>query len=598
MEINNFSHELVYTDTGYEIIFYLDKNLEELDEDLSSFGVSIKNQSYKLIDYIKKIYPTTTIQAVRFMVGTILIGTIILPAHPQNKIYAQTEQIAKSKNTVTLIMGNYYIRPDADAFLYKDRVMIPLRTMSEVFGAEVTWDSETKLVTIKNNADKIKLWVGKNLVVNNETQYNIDVEPLIVAGRVMVPMRFVMDIFDTNLRWEQKSNTVFIDYDKEYTLDYLVQPGDTLENIAYMFDVSVGNLKLWNNIKRDIIYVGQTIKTASPSLEPIISSMDKIEIKEYDFDTVLAYTIKNYSSHTSSFNSMIKYHNRLTEVSTFTHSLQSDGSIKVDYTQEDIIKIADDNKIQTTMLVNNCGDNGFDKEIVKSVLEDKTKRQKLIDSIYTNLNKYGYKCVEIDFEGLHPETKNNFNQFIKELCDRLKPEGFYVSCALPAKTGKYNEKWLDAYDYNTIGKYVDRVLIMSYDQHWAGGASGPIASVEWVEKVAQYASCEIESNKLLLGIALYGYDWPVNGGQAKSVTVSTVNKYLNTYGGRIKWNESFKSPYYEYKDSNNVDRIVWFENNQSIQFKFEIAKKYGFKGIGLWRLGLESDEFWTGLKSK
>lgn len=598
MEINNFSHELVYTDTGYEIIFYLDKDLEEINEELENFGVSIKKQSYKLVEYIKKIYPNTTIQAVKFMVGTILIGTIILPAHPQNKIYTQAQQLSINQNIVTLVMGNYYIKPDTNAFLYKDRVMIPLRTMSEVFGAEVTWDYETKLVTIKNKNDEIKLWVGKKLVVTNKSQYNIDVEPIIISNRVMVPMRFVMDIFDADLRWEQKSNTVFIDYDKEYTLDYLVQPGDTLNNIANKFDVSVENLRLWNDIESNMIYAGQFLKTASPSLELIISEMDKIEINEYDFDTVLAYTTKNYSSHTSSLNSLTKYHNRITEVSTFTHSLQADGSLKMDYTQEDIIKVAKDNKIQTTMLVNNIGGDGFNKEIVKSVLQDKTKTQNLIDSIYLQLNKYGYNGVEIDFESLPPESKDDFNQFIKQLCQKLKPEGFYISCALPAKTGQNNESWLNGYDYDTIGKYVDRVLIMSYDQHWSGGASGPIASVQWVEKVAKYASSVIEPDKLLLGIALYGYDWSVNGEKAKSVTVSNINKYLNTYGGKIKWNENFKSPYYEYKDNDDINRIVWFENTQSTQYKFEIAKKYGFKGVGLWRLGLESDEFWTGLKSK
>lgn len=598
MDIKNFKHKLVYTDTGYEVIFYLSNSLEEVSKELDESVLPSKEEKHKLVEYIKKLYPNINIQAIKFIAGTMLVATIVLPAHPQNKVYAQTNQIVKNKNTVTVIMGNYYIKPDVEPFLYRDRAMLPLRAISEVFGATVTWDQKSKLVTIKKDNNEIKLWVGSKLAISDKTDYNMDVEPIIVSSRVMVPLRFVMDVFGIDLRWDQKSSTVFIDYNKEYTLEYLVESGDTLDKISKEFNVSVENLKLWNNINNNIIYAGQFLKVSSPYLEPIVSSMDKIEIKEYDFDTVLAYTVKDYPSHISSFNSMSKYHNRITEVSTFTHQLQADGSLKVDYMQNDILELAKNNKIQTTMLVHNSATGSFNREIVKSVLANKSKRQKLINNIYEQLNKYNYAGVEIDFENLPPESRNNYSQFLKELSDMLKPEGFYISCALPAKTGEYNEPWLEGYDYSAIGKYVDRVLIMSYDQHWLGGAAGPVASIQWVEKVAKYSSSVIDADKLLLGIPLYGYDWPVDGGNGKSVTISTVNKYLNTYGGKIRWNENFKCPYYEYIDSNNIKRIVWFENTQSIQFKFEIAKRYGFKGVGMWRLGLENDEFWTGLKSK
>lgn len=596
MKWNKLKHELVYTDSGYEIIFYLPSNLEEFGDELKLPKGESDEQKRKLVSYIKGLYPNITVQTVKFIAGTVIVASIILPSHPQNKIHAKPAEIAMSNN-VTIIMGEYYIKPDVEPFIYKDRVMIPIRAISEVLGAEVSWDEKAKMATIKKDDNEIRLWVGSKWAVSNKTEYNMDAEPIIVSARTMVPMRFVAEAFGIEVEWNQKSKTVIIDYDKKYTLDYIVEAGDTLSKIAYKFGVSVDNIRLWNNIKGDIIYSGQFLRVASPALESISSSMDNIEIKEYSFDTVLGYTVRDYPSHINSYNSLSKYSNKLTEVSTFTHKLEMDGGLSVEYPQEDVIKLAKEKGLNAMMLIHNADSNGFSKELGKSVLGDDNKRSNLINNIYSQLKLYGYTGVEVDIENLPKESRQYYNKFIQELSEKLKPEGYIIACALPAKTSDTGEDWLRAYDYETIGKYADRVLIMSYDQHWSGGMAGPVASIEWVDKVVKYASSTIMPSKLVLGIPMYGYDWPVDGGKGKSVTTSTIKNYVNTYGGKIEWNESSKSPYYRYIDDKGTERIVWFENAQSTQFKFELAKKYGLKGVGMWRLGLEDGEFWTGLKT-
>lgn len=595
MKWHKLKHELVYTDSGYEVIFYLQCSLEEMGNELKLPKASNTEEKYKLAEYLKNLYPNIGIQAIKFMAGTVVVATITLPAHPQNKVHAQPPELF-NKNNITITMGDYYIKPDVEAFIYKDRIMMPVRAIAEVLNAEVSWDEKAQMANIKKDDNDIKLWVGSKWAVSNKTEYNMDAEPLIVSGRTMVPIRFVIEAFGVELDWDAKSKTVNINYDKKYTLDYVIQAGDTLSKIAHKFETTEDNIRLWNNIDGDIIYAGQFIRVASPALEPIESSLDKIEIKEYNFDTVLGYTVKDYPSHISSYTSLNKYSNYLTEASTFTHKIQLDGSLKTDYMQDDIIKTAKEKGLNIMMLVHNADPDGFSKELGKTVLADDTKRTKLIDNIYSQLDKYKYNGVEIDIENLPPESREDYNKFIKELSEKLKPNGYTVACALPAKTSADSETWLRAYDYETLGKYADRILIMSYDQHWPGGASGPVASAEWVERVAKYSSSAIPPSKLLLGIPMYGYDWPVNGGKGKSVTVSTIENYINTFGGKVEWNENSKSPYYRY--NNGEDRIVWFENVQSTQFKFEIAKKYNFKGVGMWRLGLDDSEFWTGLKSK
>lgn len=598
MDLKGIKHELISTDNGYELVLYLPDYSEEFGSDIDFNEIKSKSQKFKLSYYIKKLYPDLNIHAVRLMAGTVLAAVIVLPSHHQHKLHASPTEIVKSKDSVTLVLGNYYIKPDVSPFLYKDTVMIPLRAVSEVFGASVDFDAATKKVSLKKDSNEIKLWIGSKLALGNRKEYKLDVEPMIISGRTIVPLRFVAESFGIKVKWESKSKTVIIDYDKEFTLNYTIKPGDTLAKISKEFDVSVENLRLWNNIKDDIIYSGQFIRVSSPYLETILNSMDKIEIKEYDFDTVLGYTVKDYPTHTTSFTSLNKYYKRLTEVSTFTHKIDRNGNLITDYSQTDVVNFANNNNLKPLMLVHNSEANGFNKALVKEVLQSEAKRKALIDNIYSQLKKHGYSGVEIDFENVPPECKTNYSQFIKELSQKLKPNGFTVACAVPAKTGNSSESWLNGYDYSEIGKYADRVLIMSYDQHWPGGSPGPVASIEWVEKVCKYASETIDNTKILLGIPLYGYDWPIDGGTGKAVTMSAVNGYISTYGGKIEWDDYSKSPYYKYKDNKGKERIVWFENVQSAQFKFQLAKKYNFKGIGMWRLGLETSDFWTGLKSK
>ena len=70
------------------------------------------------------------------------------------------------------------------------------------------------------------------------------------------------------------------------------------------------------------------------------------------------------------------------------------------------------------------------------------------------------------------------------------------------------------------------VVLMTYDEHYFGGAPGSIASMPWVENVLKYATGTISSKKLLLGIPGYGYDWASTG--SKTVTFKNAASLLSS----------------------------------------------------------------------
>ena len=111
-------------------------------------------------------------------------------------------------NTSTLIL------PVAPV-IKNGRTFVPLRFVSEAFGAEVTWDGIFKIVGIKLGENEIKLQIGKNYAVYNDKQVTLDATPFIQSGSTLVPIRFVSELLGADVVWDGTTKTVTIVYPKQ-----------------------------------------------------------------------------------------------------------------------------------------------------------------------------------------------------------------------------------------------------------------------------------------------------------------------------------------------------------------------------------------------
>ena len=172
---------------------------------------------------------------------------------------------------------------------------------------------------------------------------------------------------------------------------------------------------------------------------------------------------------------------------------------------------------------------GFNPELTRRVLSNPEIRQRLIDNIYNLVKTKNYAGVNIDFERIREEERDLYSGFLRLLSERLKPEGYYTSVAVPAKTSD-DIPWLKGYDYGGIGAAVDFVFIMAYDWHEASSQPGPVAPIKEVRKTIEYAQNYMRRNKIILGVPRYGYDWTMSNGtavSARAISVSRCNR--NSY---------------------------------------------------------------------
>ncbi len=229
----------------------------------------------------------------------------------------------------------------------------------------------------------------------------------------------------------------------------------------------------------------------------------------------------------------------------------------------------------------------FNREVAHAVLTRPVSRTLALTNILRVLDAYDYDGVNLDVENIPPGDRTALTLFTTALSHAVRSRGKTLSIAVPGKTGDQpNDGWSGAFDLGALSRVTDTVIVMAYDEHWSTSAPGPIAALPWVEAVVQYTARQVGSEKLLLGVAFYGYDWPKRG-SAEGVTMRQAVSRADHARTPILWDTEGQVPYYK-----TAGRTVYFENASSIERKLSLATRQQLAGVAAWRLGHELPEVW------
>lgn len=303
-----------------------------------------------------------------------------------------------------------------------------------------------------------------------------------------------------------------------------------------------------------------------------------------------------WGEDTSSYNSMVKNADVIKTIAPFWATMQADGSVtdRGGNDHASVVKTAHQNNMTVLLLVNNAKqDTGTTP--VHTVLADPVLRTRAIDNFEKYIKKYNLDGVNVDFEMVPAEDKDNLTAFMRELYARLKPQGYRVSIDVFPKQDETNDV-AAAYDYAELAKYADKIMIMTYDNHGTWSEAGPIADINWVERNLKYALKAIPKNKLYLGIAAYGYDWSAQGVQ--SLEYKAIMDLAQRYGKTVQWDDASQSPYFSYTATDGTAHTIWFENSQSLNQKLALINQYDIAGAAMWKLGEEDPSAWNVLRKQ
>lgn len=309
---------------------------------------------------------------------------------------------------------------------------------------------------------------------------------------------------------------------------------------------------------------------------------------------VLGYYTEDYPGDRLSYDSLAGNNTFIDSIATFNYLADDKGNLTGQPISQGV-NLAKSKNVKSLMLIHNIG-SYIDKDAAHLVLSVEKNRKNLENNILSLIKRNGFDGVNIDLEGVPAGDRWYYNTLLAELKELFRPYGYLLTVSIPAKTwDNPSNDWNGAYDYLFIGRTADLVTLMTYDEHWSGGEPGPIASLPWVQQVLDYAVKTIPKEKILMGIAAYGYDWSAAGG--RTVLWNRADALAAKYGG-ARWNDQYSSPYLIYYDEKGSRHEVWFENKFSLRLKLDLVNSYDIGGIALWRLGFEDAAFWQAVSGK
>ena len=203
-----------------------------------------------------------------------------------------------------------------------------------------------------------------------------------------------------------------------------------------------------------------------------------------------------------------------------------------------------------------------------------------------------YHGLIVDFETFPPSGQPGYVALLKELSANLHAHGMKLYVAVPPHSNEYN--------YPAIADAADGVVLMNYDEHYPGAASGPVASQDWFVKNLTYARSVIPKEKIICAIANYGYDWvlkPKKGSlppEEHDHTVSVQEAWLEARDSEVDVNfdDDALNPHFGYLDELSVQHDVWFLDAVTALNHMRAAQNLGIQTFALWRLGGEDRSLW------
>ena len=251
---------------------------------------------------------------------------------------------------------------------------------------------------------------------------------------------------------------------------------------------------------------------------------------------------------------------------------------------EEALQVMRKAKVSIIPMLSNVQDGDFDGNLLHRVLSSSPKRERLLQDVLKAIDRYKLSGINLDFEELKEATLPYMRQFQEALYQKLHSRGLLVTQDILPNDDNYN--------IAEVSRLNDYIFLMAYDQYYNTSIPGPISEQRWIEKVLDDAAKGIPSEKIILCMATYGYDWPENRA-GQTVTYAQAISLAKEYNADIIFDNNTYNCHFTYTDYNKVKHEVWFNDAASSFNTMRFADDYGVSGIAIWRLGAEDQRLWT-----
>ncbi|MBR4138354.1 MAG: glycosyl hydrolase family 18, partial [Lachnospiraceae bacterium] len=367
-----------------------------------------------------------------------------------------------------------------------------------------------------------------------------------------------------------------------------VKKGD----LMYVLDEGENPIEKWTRVRTADGYIGyikdkklkeETIVTTSTDfVEPEYSSLTK------DYTINLAWhQVTNTEANNQVFEKLADAKG-LTTISPTWFFIRDDAGNIQSLASQSYVDYCHQNGVEVWGLVENITyKNQFS---ITSVLNKTSSRQNLVTQLIAQAIRFGLDGINVDIEELPAEAGAGFIEFIRELSIMCRRNHIILSVDNYVPMA-YNQN----YNRKEQGIVADYVIIMGYDEHYAGSEeAGSVASIGYVRNGIEKTLEEVPAEKVINAVPFYTRLWETDASgkvSSSALGMGVAQKTVANNGATPEWSEEAGQYYADYENGDSFYQI-WLEEERSIEEKAKLIKEYNLAGIASWRLGYEKDEIW------
>ncbi len=291
----------------------------------------------------------------------------------------------------------------------------------------------------------------------------------------------------------------------------------------------------------------------------------------------------------NSFDSVVTKTKGMNVISPTWFSLTDNNGNYKSLASKDYVAKAHAKGLQVWALIDN-----FSADVqTETLLASTSTRRKLIDSLIADVGKYDLDGLNLDFESLKKEAGVHYIEFIRELSIPCRQKGIILSVDNYVPAG-YNS----FYDLREQGIVADYVIMMGYDEHFAGGEAGSVSSINYVKNGIAGMLENVPREKLIGGVPFYTRLWTEAGDgtiTSKAMGIAEEKRWVDNNQVELTWQADTAQYYGEVQTSDGA-QFLWMEEERSLKEKMNVIRQNDLAGVACWKLGFEDSAAWDSIQ--
>lgn len=464
------------------------------------------------------------------------------------------------------------------------------------------WDEETKGILLTTSGGVQTLLPGDAAVAKTPGgQPAVQQES---DGKVYISLDVVKEYTDLDYAYYSDPNRVVIRNDWDGVEQATVQ-SDTAQvrqkggiKSLILADVQKGdtllyleNLDNWCKVMTADGYTGyiQTEDIAEPeAIEARTAKKDSYERITRDHKINLVW---HQSTSTESNDAMAEMTAEMTGVNVISptwFSVTDETGTISSLASADYVKLAHDAGREVWGLIDNFNE-AFDET---TDLAYASVRSRIIEQLLAEAASCGMDGINVDFENLKEAGIPHYLQFLRELTSAAHAQNLVVSVDTPVP-----QAYTMYYQRGEQARFVDYMIVMAYDEHFAGSEeAGSVSSLPFVQQAVEEMTRVMPADQVICGIPFYTRVWTEKFGQS-----AITSEVLGMDGAKNYAKENQMTETWDASLGQNVATVetsdarytIWMEDEQSMEEKLKVIQSADLAGVAEWKLGFECADVWS-----